>query len=243
MSLPTPYYQHNGITIYHGDCLEVMPGLGKVDAVVTDPPYRKATLGTGNKNLGGCLDRTNPDVRSGKLFKHNDCRFSEWLPAVYSLLNNATHLYVFCDYSNTRSLLNAAHGAGYQLKNCRPMIKRNSAIPNKYGLMDYELIWMFGVGTCRTISDMSNSATVFVDTVYGRIHPTQKPVEACSVLLKDSCPLLGMALDPFMGSGTTLVAAKELGLQAIGIEIEERYCEIAAKRLAQEVFDFGACDA
>ena len=69
-------------------------------------------------------------------------------------------------------------------------------------------------------------------------HPTQKPVEIVAPLLQYACPSGGLILDPFMGSGTTLVAAKQLGRRAIGIEISREYCDIAIERLAQSVFDF-----
>ena len=66
-------------------------------------------------------------------------------------------------------------------------------------------------------------------------HPCPRPLNGMKYLVECFCPPSGLVVDPFMGSGTTLVAAKDLGRRAIGIEIEERYCEIAAKRLAQEV--------
>jgi len=69
-------------------------------------------------------------------------------------------------------------------------------------------------------------------------HPTQKPLSMMSFMVRISCRIGGTVLDPFMGSGTTLRAAKDLGRKAIGIELDERYCEIAAKRMAQEVFAF-----
>lgn len=68
-------------------------------------------------------------------------------------------------------------------------------------------------------------------------HPTQKPVEIIDPILRYSVPTGGIVLDPFMGSGTTLIAAKSLGLRAIGIELQEKYCEVAAKRLRQGVLD------
>ena len=78
-----------------------------------------------------------------------------------------------------------------------------------------------------------------VGSDYKPDHPSPKPLVFMKWLINRLSEKKQIILDPFMGSGTTLVAAKELGRKAIGIEIEERYCEIAAKRLSQQVFDFG----
>jgi site-specific DNA-methyltransferase (adenine-specific) len=72
------------------------------------------------------------------------------------------------------------------------------------------------------------------------VHPTQKPVEIITPLIEYSCPADGMVLDPFMGSGTTLVAARQLGRRAIGIEVEEKYCAAAVKRLRQQALSTAA---
>jgi site-specific DNA-methyltransferase (adenine-specific) len=100
-----------------------------------------------------------------------------------------------------------------------------------FSLSEAELAWTSRDAVIRVFDGVRSDV--------GRQHPTQKPLALMTWCIS-KMSAVGSVLDPFMGSGTTLVAAKQLGRNAIGIEIEERYCEIAAKRLSQEVLPFTA---
>jgi len=211
-----PYYEHAGITIYHGDCLEVLPGLAAVDAVVSDPPYGMAWDGRVSRGVNG-TGKPGPT-------KHYDCSIAgddepfdpaPWLEFPRVVLFGSNH------YSQRLPV-------GTTLV----WIKR---LDGGFGsfLSDAEIAWMkggHGVYCFRDLSAQGESSE--------RKHPSQKPIPLMKWCIEKAGGE-GTILDPFMGSGTTLRAAKDLGRKAIGIEIEEKYCEIAAKRLSQEVLDFG----
>jgi site-specific DNA-methyltransferase (adenine-specific) len=86
--------------------------------------------------------------------------------------------------------------------------------------------------------DSAISDVLIWDDIEEQLHPNQKPLGAISLLVSTFSPIGAVVLDPFCGSGTTLVAARSLGRRAVGIEIDERYCELTALRLSQQVFDF-----
>ena len=219
-----PYYQDASVTIYHGDCREVLPTLGAVDLVLTDPPYGIA-LNTDNSRFSGgtrgnMAKRGNgagtgagrPIIGDGKPF---DPSF---------LLAIGKHQIIW-----------GWNCFAYKLPRgtCLVWVKRNDAAFGSF-LSDAEVAWMSkGHGVyCRR--DLSNNTITRV-----RAHPTQKPV-ALMAWCMGFFPDAGVIADPFMGSGTTLRAAKDLGRRAIGIEIDERYCETAARRCSQETLDLGA---
>ena len=206
-----PYYEHAGITIYHGDCLDVLPNV-RADVLVTDPPY-------GISHESG---------REGP-FQHSQ------------IANDST--------TNLRDTVLGMWGEGPAIvfgtwRRAAPEKARTALVWDKgpaSGMGDLSLPWkcswetvfICGSGfTGRRDEGVLRGHSVVTWASRGRRHPNEKPVTLLSALLS-KCPV-GVVLDPFMGSGTTLVAAKNLGRKAIGIEIEERYCEIAAKRLAQE---------
>jgi len=210
-----PYYEDAkaGIVIYHGDCREVLPTLTGIDVVVTDPPY-----GLGDKWGDGRLGWSSPGIRGhGKLWRGTP----EWDrytsdAAVGNIIGLDVPTVIW-------------GGNYYDLPPTNAWLIWDKI--QKHTGSEAELAW----------SNLSQPVRVFrmsrLEAYCGRDgkqHPNQKPLALLKWCLK-FLPNAETVLDPFMGSGTTLRAAKDLGRKAIGIEIEERYCEIAANRLRQEV--------
>ena len=214
-----PYYEHAGITIYHGDCREILPTL-EADAVVTDPPYGMGWNTDSRRFSGG---------ESGRLGHQG--RGQEW-GAIEGDAEpfDPTPLLAF-----PRVVIFGANHFASRLPVGTTLVwvKRK---PESFGtfLSDAEIAWMKGGHGVYCFEDLSANGA---GANYPKLHPTQKTVRVMRWCIEKAGGD-GTILDPFMGSGTTLRAAKDLGRKAIGIEIEERYCEIAAKRLAQEVLPF-----
>lgn len=213
-----PYYEHAGITIYHGDCREIMPHLGKVDAVVTDPPYgvKAPTVSASGSKWRGKKEYT-PIIgdHSTELFEAVWDDITYHFPDVLSVVFGGNYFTSFLPPSRCWYIWDKERTGNYA---------------------DVEIAWCSKDGNAKLFKHMWNG--LCRETEIGQhYHPTQKPVAVMKWILQlhDTAQTI---LDPFMGSGTTLVAAKQLGRKAIGIELEEKYCEIAAKRLAQEVLQF-----
>lgn len=236
MSLPTPYYDHDGITIYHGDCREILPHLPEVDMVLTDPPYIGLKGGLVYKHSGVAKSYTD-SVTVGDPWNAS----LDFLAEFDRLCQLGA--FVFCSYHFVDQI--PAKLPSFKRAGLVTWQKRNSPYPvNNVPHFTTELIWAFRKGpglnwrSIKTHYDIPllqagcMASERIVDETGKAQHPAQKPIEPISNLL-----IVGgdSILDPFMGSGTTLIAAKNLNRKAIGIEIEEKYCEIAVKRLAQEV--------
>jgi len=217
-----PYYQDDHVTLYHGDCLTIDAWLA-ADVLVTDPPYGIAYETGMDHRKGTDRDR----VRSVSGDSDTAAR-----SAVLSVWGERPAM-VFGSWKidrpeGTRALLTWCKGLNCGMGDLSMPWKPNT-----------EEIYVFGGGFIghRGSSVLNYQAPVSQQS-WGRLHPTEKPLDLMVHLIA-KCPL-GAIADPFAGSGSTLVAAKRLGRKAIGVELDERYCEIAAKRLAQGVLDFGA---
>ena len=209
----TPYYQDDYTAIYLGDCRDVLPTLGRFDLVLTDPPY------------GIGADKGRGDTGRNKHIKQRDYGQAKWdgQPAEQGLVDGIIS-------SGTSACVWG--GNYYAMKPSSAWLvwdKENG--DNLYA--DCELAWTNYGGAAR-LKHHRWHGFLRKHNEY-RDHPTQKPLDIlvwCILLCPNDPQTI---LDPFAGSGTTLVAAKLLNRQAVGIEVEERYCEIAAKRLSQGV--------
>lgn len=200
-----PYYEHGGITIYCGDCREVLPLLGPIDMILTDPPY----------GIGFAAQPTKWQRLAGHQPKQWDAVTVSEVPR----LIQGARLQVV--WGGNYYALPISRG---WLAWCKP-----DAPPSMGSL---ELAW---TNQDRNSKHLIHSISATNPERLG--HPTQKPMAVMRWCIGQFTDVANIC-DPFAGSGTTLEAAKAFGVPAIGIEIEERYCEIAAKRLSQEVLDF-----
>lgn len=216
-----PYYEHAGITIYHGDCREVLPHVS-AGVVITDPPY-----GTGGWRRNGSGNGSDP--KASLVQEAWDDGAVEWLLPIPSL--------VFWPAARTAALLVRANEIGLTKHRCLYMRKLDPK-PQVAGRIGWsvEPIWCLSSDgfVLHGGTDWTEASTPRMGRDRdANEHPYQKPVGVMKWLVGKT--KADTILDPFCGSGTTLLAAKECGRLAIGIETNERYCEIAANRLAQEV--------
>jgi site-specific DNA-methyltransferase (adenine-specific) len=226
MSLPTPYYDQEGIVIYCGDQRDLLPELAPnlIDLVIADPPYGVNTKSDGMGKLSPWADLCNASLW-----------YEQWLAQTRRLLMQNGAVWSFLNWRSLVTYQKAACDLGWPIESLLVWDKEWIGPGGPYGLRpSYELVALWRMPefsiTDRGIYDIQTFPWSG-DKPNG--HPAEKP-QALAAWLIEIC-LAQYILDPFMGSGTTLRAAKDLGRKAIGIEIEEKYCEIAVRRLAQEV--------
>lgn len=231
----TPYYQDSAVTIYLGSCLEIMPGLEAVDSVITDPPFEKEahTLQRRASHDAGVMA-----IESLPFEMISESTRSEAAAHIARLARRWA--LAFCQIEAAPAWRQAFERADMVYRRTCLWIKPDG-MPQYSGDrpgMGYEtFVAMHQKGRSKWNGGGRHGVFTHNKGEGGGAseHPTTKPLK----LMKDLVSLFSdpgeTILDPFMGSGTTLRAAKDLGRKAIGIELEEKYCEIAARRMSQEV--------
>lgn len=187
-------------------------------------------------NLGGIIDEFDPTcyTKQGKLFKHNEIKFSEWLPEIYRVLKNNTHCYIMINARNLKELQQCAEDSGFIFQNLLIWDKGN-ATPNKFYMNACELILMLRKGKAKNINNMGTKNILSVPNIIrNKQHPTEKPAELMQILIENSSNKGDIVLDPFMGVGGVGVACKNCDRSFIGIEIDEKYYRIAEQRMISE---------
>lgn len=252
----TPYYDAGGITIYHGDTLDVLPHLDGLDAIITDPPYSSGgafrgdrTRGTVEKYVQTGTAVYRPEFGGDSRDQRGFLAWSTlWLNAARQATREHGVVASFTDWRQLPVMTDALQAAGWVWRGVavwhkgfgRPSPGRfsNSAEFVAWGSKsswEHEDDYPPGVLTGEPDgTDEGPSGLITAGIVRDRVHIAQKPVNVMRWVCRIA-PHGGTVLDPFMGSGSTLEAARDLGLRAIGIEADEAYCEHAARRLDQGV--------
>lgn len=228
-----PYYQDEWVTLYHGDCLTITDWLA-ADVLVTDPPYGIAFASHGT-NVAAYAGEVTRSLNADREMTREDTKVRDAACALWGYDKPAL---IFGHWRSPKP-----HRTQNRLVWAKECPTSGGAGPWR---PSDEEIYLTGWKTRkhrrpgeqpgRTVIEYRNPHFGQTDA-NGRLHPSIKPVGLLIYLIEFCQP--GIIADPFAGSGSTLVAAKALGRKAIGVELEERYCEIAARRLAQDVLDFG----
>lgn len=235
--LPEPYYDRDGITIYQGDAREILPHLepGSIDLVLTDPPYQSLNIAV---SVGTTTRLVSPDKFTGKrLSLSTGKRWFETVPSgelgeilrqCQTLLRQSGALYVFADVKSGLEIF--------------PTLRPANVLVWDKGHFGMGFNWRRQhewIAYCPMPEHKLRSAALGDVLTYPGVvdkqHPTEKPVSVLRVILRNSTDIGDTVIDPFMGTGSALIAARDMNRRAVGVELREDYIEIAVKRLQQSV--------
>jgi site-specific DNA-methyltransferase (adenine-specific) len=243
----TPYYADDHVTLYHGDAFDILPTLSGIGAVVTDPPYSSGGAFRGDR-ANSTVDkyvRTDtlayrPDFAGDNRDQRSFLAWAGlWLNAARVASVPGAVLCSFIDWRQLPVLTDAVQVGGWTWRNLGTWWKPGIRMQKGRLSSSAEYVVYATNGPSDAVGQTSPQNVFRCAPDEDRDHIAQKPVDVMKWLL-GLAPSDALVLDPFMGSGSTLAAAKSLGMRSIGIEVDERYCEVAAIRLRQEVLGLTA---
>ena len=220
--------------IINDDCLNILKKMPNecIDLVVTDPPYLVTSRG-GSGTMGGYW--TSELAHKGLIFKENQISCKDYLPELYRVLKEGTHCYIMINHINLIEMLNVATECGFKFIKSLIWDKGNK-ICGRFYMNCFEYILMFRKGSSRDINNCSTPDILSVpikkvkDINGDNLHNTEKPIKLMEILIENSSNENDLILDPFMGSGTTAIACRNLNRKFICIEKDEEYYKKSIER-------------
>jgi site-specific DNA-methyltransferase (adenine-specific) len=221
----------SNIDLRLGDCLEILKTIPSesIDCLVTDPPYKIITGGDSN---GKNSVRPKGILKGNRELMKTIPKFSDWLPEMFRVLKDGSQNYVMVNSSNLLKMANEIEKTGFKIQNFL-IWQKNNCTPSQFYMKNCEYTLFFRKGKSKYINDIGGSKTVhsFNNIIGNKLHPTEKPIDLMEFYIRNSTNENDIVLDPFMGSGTTMLACKNLNRKGIGIEKEQMYFDIATQRL------------
>lgn len=240
MSGPRKEVLADGVELWLGDCLEVLPTLGRFDAVVTDPPYSVSLAGS-----SGSFTRLNRKGTRSLAFFDGDTDWPTMTAKVVERISAAINLgplsvYCWCGHRQFGPLVELLETAGYSTRFLVWRKECPAPAPPRSGWQSGAELCIYAYKPGRHFADGQFNSVITADSFRfgqpGKVdHPTQKPLETIAPLIRVSTLPGSTVLDLFMGSGTTGVAAVKSGRRFTGIELEAKYFDIACKRIADAI--------
>ena len=217
------------VKLYNDDCLNVLKGVedNSIDLVVTDPPYEVIT---GGRN-GGVKGKPSGILTENKQLMKSIPKADLWLSECFRVMKGGTHIYIMTNTLNLTNYLNLIEKVGFKLHNLL-VWQKNNTTPNRWYMKNCEYVIFARKGFAKSINNPSSQTVHNFDNIIGnKQHPTEKPVDLMKLYVGNSSQVGDTVLDPFMGSGSTGVACKELNRNFIGVELDKQYFDIATKRI------------
>lgn len=238
------YYQDEHITLYHGDCRDILPHIA-ADTLITDPPY---AIDRDGEMLGFVSPNwAEKATHSRGYADHNRESFEglmrDAFTLAYAAVPGGTVHAAFCGNRTFHQMVHAAEDAGFTPLDVLVFASQGVAKSITTLAPGHEIASLLRKGAPMVINSdwkRTNRFDIRKPRAMESGHVTSKPIAWMRALVEMLSPTAGTVLDPFSGGGTTLVAARELGRHAIGIEKDEAYCEITARRLDQGVLNLGS---
>ena len=225
--------------IYNENCLDgikILPD-NCIDLVVSDPPYLLNQRGNAG-NSGGMLQKELN--KKGKVFEFNNVNIEDYLHELYRVLKDGTHCYLMCNHVNLAHFLKVIDESKFHFIKCLIWQKGNVILGTKY-MNAFEYILFMSKGTNRNVNDCGIPDILSVPNIKtediggGNIHDSEKPVRLMEILITQSSNKGDIVLDPFAGSGSTLLACINKNRRFIGWEIDPKYHKLCEKRIKNHI--------